>query len=142
MVRLALYRPHKWWDIGGRLIALWTRSEFSHCELVVGGECFSSSIRDGGVRVKHIELRQPHWHVIDLPWADALRVKLLYLETRKHRYGWLDLLGSQVFNARLQSADKWFCSEWCAAALGLAVPELYSPGSLGEACRIRNNAHR
>lgn len=136
-VRLALYRPHKWWDLGGRLVALWTRSEFSHCELEVDGDCYSSSIRDGGVRAKRIGLNLPHWHVIDLPWADPLRVRLLYQETRTHRYGWLDLIGSQIFNARRQDSGRWFCSEWCAAALGIPSPELYSPGSLLDYCKAR-----
>lgn len=137
MVRLALYRPHKWWDLGGRLVAFWTKSEFSHCELEVDGECYSSSIRDGGVRAKRIDLLARHWHVINLPWADPLRIRLLYQETRKHRYGWLDLIGSQIFNARRQDSGRWFCSEWCAAALGIPSPELYSPGSLGDYCKAR-----
>ena len=137
MVRLALYRPHKWWNIGGRLIAFWTKSEFSHCELEVDGECYSSSIRDGGVRAKRIDLLARHWHVINLPWADPLRIRLLYQETRKHRYGWLDLIGSQFFNARRQDSGRWFCSEWCAAALGIPSPELYSPGSLFDYCKAR-----
>lgn len=142
MVQLALYRPHKWWDIGGRLVCFWTKSEFSHCEVVVDGECYSSSIRDGGVRAKYIDLHQRHWEVFDLPWADAVRVKLLYQETRKHRYGWLDLIGSQFFNARRQDSGKWFCSEWCAAALGFSSPEIYSPGLLGDACRMKTHVSK
>ena len=134
-VRLALYKPHKWHDIGGRLICWWTRSEYSHCELVVAGECYSSSIRDGGVRQRWIDLHERHWDVIDLPWADPAGVIALYAQTRKQQYGWLDLIGAQIFNRRLQLRDGWFCSEWCAAALGMPSPEIYSPGALGDFCK-------
>ncbi|MCK0507926.1 hypothetical protein [Aromatoleum anaerobium] len=138
MIQLALYRPHKWWDAGGRLVCWWTKSPYSHCELVVEGECYSSSIRDGGVRAKRIDLRQRHWVVIDLPWADTLRIKLHMAETDGARYGWLDLLTTQLFNSHREDSDKWFCSEWCATALGIPRAELYSPGLLAEYCQERN----
>ena len=127
-VKLALYRPHRWQDVAGYVIAAWTRSAFSHCELVVDGWCYSSSIRDGGVRRKQIDLTQPHWTVIDID-ADPAKVLALFERTAGEPYGWLDLLTQQVLRLPVSSAG-WFCSEWCAKALGLTDPEIWSPGML------------
>ena len=127
-VRLALYRPHRWQDIAGYVIAAWTRSAYSHCELVVDGWCYSSSIRDGGVRRKQIDLTQPHWTVIDID-ADPAKVLALFERTAGEPYGWLDLLTQQVLRLPISSAG-WFCSEWCAEAIGLTDPEIWSPGML------------
>ena len=129
-VRLALYRPHRWQDIGGYLIAWWTRSAYSHCELVIDCWCYSSSIRDGGVRRKQIDITQPHWTVIDID-ADPEKVLALYERTKGEPYGWLDLLTQQVLRLPLSSAG-WFCSEWCAAVLGCAESWRLSPGALAK----------
>ena len=47
-VQLALYKGRG--TLFNALIRWWTRSPYSHCELVINGTCYSSSIRDGGVR--------------------------------------------------------------------------------------------
>lgn len=135
-VTLALHRPHRWHDVGGRLICWWTNSPYSHCELVVGGTAHSSSIRDGGVRAKQIEFDE-HWELMPLPWAHECNVISLYAETANEPYGWVDLILHQLFNKR-GDAPGWFCSEWCAAALGLPEPTRFSPGDLAEYCRMRN----
>ena len=127
-VHLALYRPHRWQDIGGYVIAWWTRSAYSHCELVIDGWCYSSSIQDGGVRRKQIDLAQPHWTVIDID-VDPAKVLVLFERTKGEPYGWLDLITQQVLRLPVSSAG-WFCSEWVAAALGLTDPEIWSPGML------------
>ena len=131
-VRLALYTPHRWNDIGGRLICAWTRSPYSHCELVVGDTCYSSSIRDGGVRRKPIDLSGPHWKVIALPHVNPLAVTQLYASTKGARYGWSDLLTQHVLRTPFDDSSRWFCSEWAAAALGLPMPETWTPGMLAE----------
>lgn len=131
-VRLALYKPHRLSDIGGRLVCWWTRSPYSHCELVVGDECYSSSIRDGGVRRKSIDLSGPHWTVIDLPHVNPLAVTQLYASTKDAGYGWGDLLTQQILRTPLEDRARWFCSEWVAAALGLPRPETWTPGMLAE----------
>lgn len=135
MVQLALYKGRG--NLGNALIRWWTKSEYSHCEVVLGVTAYSSSIRDGGVRRKWIDWNPKHWDCIDLPWADAAAVKKLFDDTRGEPYGYWDLLTRQIFN-RPGDAPGWFCSEWCAAALGFASPQIYSPALLAQACRIRN----
>lgn len=136
-VRLALYRPHKWWDIGGRLICAWTRSPHSHCELVIGDMCYSSSIRDGGVRRKRIDLSGAQWDVLDLPWVGERHVTDLFGTTNGQPYGWLDLLSQHVLRLPWHQPEGWLCSEWCAMGMGLPRPETWTPGALGEYARTR-----
>ncbi|QDD91320.1 hypothetical protein [Pseudomonas oryzihabitans] len=50
-------------------------------------------------------------------------------------YDWLGILGSQILPTGFQSRSRWFCSEFCAQALGLEQPHRYSPGQLAEAVR-------
>lgn len=136
MVKLALYKGRG--NLGNALIRWWTKSEYSHCEVVALSQYgYSSSIRDGGVRMKKIDWNPDHWDFIELPWADVGCVTELYVKTAGEPYGYWDLLTRQIFN-RPGDAPGWFCSEWCAAALGFASPQIYSPALLAQACRMRN----
>lgn len=131
-MQIAFYRPHRLIrDIPGRVVCWWTNSEFSHCELVIDGICHSSSIRDGGVRAKRINLAgRPHWQVLPLPGADAGRALAFFQRTKGEPYGWLDLVLHQVFRSPAGDQRGWFCSEWVAEALGMVAPRSFSPGDL------------
>jgi hypothetical protein len=121
--------------IGARFIQWWSRSIYSHCELVVGGLCYSSSIMDKGVRAKAIELELDKWDVIDLQWADAAAVLEYFKATDCNTYGWFSMIFSQLFNRNQTDIDSQFCSEWCASALGLPNPSTYSPKTLSDSCQ-------
>lgn len=129
-VKLALYKGKGL--IGNALIRWWTGSAYSHCELVVDGVAYSSSIRDGGVRAKAIEFDDAHWDVIALPDCFAWKIEAHYAATRGTPYGWRDLLTSQVLNTACDESGAAFCSEWCAAALGLPNPTIFSPRTLAD----------
>ena len=51
---------------------------------------------------------------------------VMHERTKGERYGWLDLLTQQVLRLPVDDAG-WFCSEWCAAGIGLTDPEIWSP---------------
>jgi len=131
-VQLALYKGKG--QIGNAAIRLWTGSEYSHCELVVDGWCYSSSVMDKGVRRKRIDLKPDKWDLIELPWANAADVQHYFAQTDHYRYGWPSLITSQLFNLNRAVKGAEFCSEWCAKAVGLPSASSYSPGSLGEIC--------
>lgn len=146
VIYLALYKGRRdgaWYQpavaasrLGDWAIRLFTRSIYSHCELAVPRkdgqyDCYSSSIRDGGVRVKTMPLPEAKWDLIPIRQTNAYAdTANHYAATRGQAYDWAGALGI-VLPAR-QHARKWFCSEWCAAALGLPNPARYSPGRLGE----------
>ena len=131
-VQLALYKGKG--RIGNAAIRWWTGSAYSHCELVVDGWCYSSSVMDKGVRRKRIDLNPDKWDVIELPWASGLDVQHYFSATDHYRYGWPSLITSQLFNLNRPVKGAQFCSEWCAAAVAMPNASSYSPGSLGELC--------
>lgn len=125
--------------ITAKAIQWWTGSIYSHCELVVdGGYCYSSSAMDGGVRGKVINLDPEKWDVVELPWADAEKVLQYFNETDPLKYGWLSLIASQMFNTGREIGEAPFCSQWCAAALGLPNAVTYSPETLLSICVYLN----
>ena len=130
-VKLAMYKAKGNWL--NSLICWWTGSQYSHCELVINGTCYSSSIRDGGVRGKVMALPADKWDVIDLPWADEYAAQRWFNQHAHDRYGFADLLLCQLFGMRRDSRGV-FCSEACAAALGLPDPTRFSPGELATFC--------
>lgn len=130
-VQLALYKARGNWL--NRLICWWTGSQYSHCELVVRGTCYSSTIRDGGVRAKVMALPSDKWDVVDLPWADDDAVTDWFIRHERDRYGYIDLITSQMLGMRRDHRGV-FCSEACAKALGLRNSTRMSPQGLLDAC--------
>lgn len=127
-MQLAMYKGKGL--IGNAAIRWWTDSPFSHCELAIGDYCYSSSLMDKGVRKKQITLNPEHWTLIPLP-SNLEAGALAYFEkTEGERYSWLDLARSQVLNLGSDEPGASFCSDWCAAALGLPNSTSYSPKTL------------
>ena len=118
-----------------------TRGQYSHCEIVefVGDNeyrCHSSSIRDGGVRMKTMPLPSEKWDLIALPdVAGSLKANLaaVFARTQGQRYDLAGALGV-VFKTR-QRHERWFCSEWCGQVLGLSEPRRFSPNDLAVIAR-------
>jgi hypothetical protein len=141
-VTAAFYRGKE--RASSRFLAWWARSDFSHCELLLSRrgewfECASSSMMDGGVRVKWIKLNPDHWELFDVPanpdavraWAQAAgelqhaepqalalaMVREWFAEHDREPYDLPGLLGFVV--RRIKGwLRAWWCSEACTAALG------------------------
>jgi len=116
--------------IYNRIVRWWTRSEFSHVELVLStGRAWSASFADGGVRSKLIDFDTANWILIDLPPELEQGAEAWFVAHRGAKY---DLLGNLQFVLAPvpQSQQRWFCSEAVAAALGIPDPWRYSPGTL------------
>ena len=145
LIYLALYHGHRggtgWRVWAARftdgLTRILTRGRYSHCELAVrlpetaGGqeyECYSASLRDGGVRRKAMPLPSAKWDLIALSDSVGERLHGLWQETQGQGY---DLPGAfgVVFGLR-ENRRRWFCSEWVGKALGLAESWRFSPNDL------------
>lgn len=114
------------------LIRKATHSPYSHCEIAVDigidrYHCYSASGRDGGVRKKWMALPPEKWDLAELSGVDLAKLQALYQQTRQSGYDWLGVFG---YPLGLNLQDRWFCSEWCAAALGLPNPHRYTPAGL------------
>lgn len=114
-MKMAFYKGKgNWLDA---LVRFVTRSEYSHCEIVIDGVCWSSSPRDGGVRRTQINLQSGHWDVIDIQGNEA-SAELWFKSREGAGYDWIGLIRT-VIPYFPHSKTKWFCSEACGAALGM-----------------------
>lgn len=139
MITLAFYKGRGssiWHRIQDGLIRFATRSPYSHVELIEGpaelGQehlCLSSSGRDGGVREKPITLKVESWDLVEVN-SDAAEIVAFIRKRLGARYDYVGILFSQVFSLARHDEAKWFCSEICAAALGMANAQRMSPQAL------------
>lgn len=141
-MQLAMYKGpateflHK---IGHAGTCLVTGSIYSHCELVFGPPlqsgrslCASASMRDKGVRFKHINLSSGRWDVYPLAYDR---------EAEPYAYDWFlqhqgipyDYLGLAWFVLPIRAfnqPNRVFCSEAIALALRLPKPHKFHPQRL------------
>jgi hypothetical protein len=139
-MKLAMYKgpPDDFWHkVGHTATRVWTRSRYSHCELVFsepGADglslCASSSARDGGVRFKRIDLSSGRWDVYGLPDHDAFDAAYARQWFDDHAGLPYDHLGLVWFVLPIGAFDRskrWFCSEAIAAALRMRRPHKFHP---------------
>lgn len=119
--------------ISDDLTKILTKGKYSHCEIVIKQkngkyQCYTSSIRDKGVRVKDMELPLDRWDLIELTQFNVSQIKRFYNKTKGCKYDFLGALGVVLHFGN--NKKRYFCSEWCAEALGLPEPHKFSPNSL------------
>ncbi|WP_375173034.1 hypothetical protein [Pseudooceanicola sp.] len=139
MITLAFYkgRGSSFWNrVQDWAIRFATRSPYSHVELIQGSAdlgreatCLSSSGRDGGVRETTILLKPTHWDLVDLP-DQPEEIGTFIRDRIGARYDYVGIIFSQILSLGRHNPDKWFCSEICAAALGMPNAQRMSPQSL------------
>lgn len=110
-----------------------TRSIYSHVELIAGlavhdepAICRSSSGRDGGVREKSILLKPESWDLVPVKVAPEGPCSFI-ADHMGARYDYTGVLLSHVLALGRHNPEQWFCSEICAAALGIPNPQRVSP---------------
>ena len=107
-----------------RLIRKWTKSRFSHVELIINGISYSSSSRDGGVRKKIINYEAENWRIFDLKNVFDINIALKFLnENLGQKYDLEGIVLSQVFNLDKHSKNKYFCSELIIEALKKSIAD-------------------
>lgn len=113
-----------------RGVRFWTRSPYSHCELVFSdGMAASASFIDRGVRFKRIEFNPQDWDFVELPSSLEHTARDWFEEHDGEPY---DVWGNVRFliPPLRDSAYAWFCGEALAASLGMQEPWRYDPGTL------------
>ncbi|XAT57832.1 hypothetical protein GN241_10955 [Rhodobacteraceae bacterium IMCC1335] len=136
MITLAFYKGRgktRWQRLQDVAIRFATRGRYSHVELIAGAalhgdiaRCLSSSGRDGGVRAKRILLRPENWDLVELRIDPAKPAQFIH-DRIGEQYDYKGILLSQVFALGRHDESRWFCSEICAAALGLSNSQRVSP---------------
>ena len=114
-----------------KLIRLFTWSKYSHVELVIRDRYYSSSVRDGGVRAKYMEIDEDTWEYVDVD-IDYMYVEELFRSTEGMKYDYMAIWLSQIIPLGVHSEEKYICSEWVASALKLKDAQKYSPQDVYE----------
>lgn len=109
---------------------------YSHVELIGGDAacgsdalCLSSSGRDGGVRERPIFLKASKWDLLHLD-VDAAAPVAFVRRQLGARYDYAGIMLSHVLAFGRHDPERWFCSEICAAALGIPNAHRISPQML------------
>jgi len=108
-------------SIYAHIIRLWTMGKFSHSELVFSdGRTFSSDEADGGTRWTDRAMPSSEWDFIDIPCTTKQenRARVFCEGEDGCKYDMVGI-GFSFLPVPIgwQSAEKWFCSEICVAAL-------------------------
>lgn len=105
------------------LIKWWTKSKYSHVELVIKhGENpknwrWISSENFIGVRSKLIQYNPDNWDFIKLTNLNEQDTLDFLNDKIGAKYDWKGIFLSNIFKLEQHDVDKWFCSELCFAAL-------------------------
>ena len=108
-------------------------TKYSHTEIFIDGIAYSSSVRDGGVRSKIINLHSGKWDWIDITddlGKEGADYALDVFNIKKGRkYDWFGALGFGIPFLK-QDKTKEYCFEINAEMLGLQKPHKYTPNRL------------
>lgn len=133
-MKLAFYKAKgNWVDL---LIRVFTNSKYSHVEIVHNKDWYSSSPRDGGVRVKQIVDDGNSWDLVEVD-IDKERLYQKYREYRGRGYDFKGILLSNILPIGWHSKNKATCSEFVADVLGYAKPAKYSPQDIVDKLKLR-----
>lgn len=133
------------------IIRFITRGPYSHCEIAYpmndgsgNWKCFSSSGRDGGVRIKEMHIDDDSWDIV--PIGNFIGVEDCFSETELlnfhsqyigKKYDWKGAIGIGL--GIKENENKLFCSEYCAMFLGYPDSWRYSPNQLFALSKIKEN---
>ena len=123
----------RWWEyfspvdrllfLFGKRLPSFKHADSSHTEIVFTKknveQWWSSSPRDGGVRVKHITPREGNWSYHNLMLTDE-QFMLLEIFLNRHEGKGYDKTGialSQIIPIGISKQEKFFCSEFVVTAL-------------------------
>jgi len=134
-------------SIHHRFIRWWTKSIYSHAELVLNdGETWVSIspfiYSKVGARIK-TNFDEKEWDFVEFKISERQldSLKDFISETTGDGYDWVGMLLSQVLPVIVKSRGRWYCSSWIAHALSHAgilkwrrlgiyeIPDLH-PGKL------------
>lgn len=116
----------------------YTHRNVTHTEMLLSGpwwaaDIASSSLMDGGVRVKRAErLKREHWEAIDVPGWDARKSGDWFFEHLGEPYDSRGAVGSVLYG--FGDDEGWFCNEACGASVGQIDPEKDPPAGFWNYC--------
>lgn len=127
MVKLIFYKGRG--NLFDWLVRLWTMSKYSHVELWHDGYSYTASAKHNVVqRFVMANVDSKLWDTVEVN-ADPKEVLNFFENTMGARYDWTGIFLHEMVPIKQHSKSKWYCSEWCAAAIGVTYPQM-SPQQL------------
>jgi hypothetical protein len=121
-IKVAFYKGSEK-DFHHRFIRWWTKSKYSHVELILNNGDLWISISPFlyskvTTRIK-VNWNLDDWDFLEFKITDVqmLSLKDFIAETTGDGYDWPGMLLSQVLPYIIKSRGKWYCSSWIAHAL-------------------------
>jgi len=123
-IRVAFYKgPGDWRN---KIIRWWTKSKYTHAELVMPDNYTWISISplltsrvDSRIKT---DFNLERWDFVELEINDEQHKVLLefFEDTKGSPYDWIGMIFSQLIPFYIKRKGKWYCSEWIAYALRIA----------------------
>jgi hypothetical protein len=129
-----------------RIIRWRTKSKYSHVELIFdgipGGDrsevynnlWFSSSPRDGGVRIKSVSPQKSSWEFVKIPSTIEQECDCFEraIEIKGRKYDFIGAILGAGLKIRVENPRRFFCCEAAAYALKplMSLTAISSPGEL------------
>ena len=127
-IKVAFYKGKGDWK--NKIIRWWTKSPYSHVELVLPDDITWVSISPlltGKVSARSFyeveDINDWDFLTFNLSWREPVRkyqIEQLHnfiKQTNGAKYDWAGMILSQIFPYLIKHRDRWYCSEWIAHAL-------------------------
>ena len=124
IIKVAFYKAEG--DRINKIVRWWTKSKYSHAELILpdGITWISISPFKGSVlRAKQKKYYSSlEWDFIELNVTQEQVdvINEFYESTKGSKYDWIGMLLSQCLPFNVKQKKKWYCSEWIAYALRIS----------------------
>jgi hypothetical protein len=131
-------------SIPDKLIKFWTKSQYSHVEILIEGFSYDANTKLGLRKYARDSYDLEQWDVISLDVEISLenlgKIERFIKNQIGLKYDWRGIFLSQFVNIGLDSDNKWFCSEFVTKILQLFLieetldekPNKISPEKLSE----------
>ncbi|HBY68666.1 MAG TPA: hypothetical protein DEG69_13500 [Flavobacteriaceae bacterium] len=123
-IRVAFYKGEGDWK--NKIIRWWTKSPYSHAELIlpdgitwISISPLLSSKVESRSKIKYID---SNWDFVDIAVTQQQNdvIKEFYESTKGCGYDWIGMLMSQFLPFNIKRKGRWYCSEWIAYALRIS----------------------
>jgi uncharacterized protein YycO len=114
-------------DINSKLIKFWTKSEYSHVEIIINNNSYDVDTSCGVRKYISISKDIESWDIIsidvDISEENFKKIERFIENQVGLKYDWRGIFLSQFINFGIDSDTKWFCSEFVTKILQLFLIE-------------------
>jgi hypothetical protein len=141
-IQVAFFKSGK--SISDKLIKFWTKSQYSHVEILVEGFSYDANTKLGLRKYAKESYDLEQWDVVsidvDISKENFGKIERFIKNQIGLKYDWRGIFLSQFVKMGIDSDTKWFCSEFVTKILQLFLieetldekPNKVSPEKLSE----------